>query len=454
MKKLFAVLVALAIALSCAAIQISADSEPCFYVEAYNANVGDEVVIPVMLSNYDGNAHILNMQLNYGIDALAVTEIENGEFLTGVQSAMVIIDHSSIPGSIRIGVACAINPVPIGSDPIAIVNVHFTVLEGANNAVNALELVVAEFKSFPIGGSAENIEHTVMNGAVIVGTTAPDTDTPVPATDVPVPTTDTPAPITEAPTPDMDEIVLTAPKLYGRSGELINVPVTVEGSFQVHSMQIRLMYDPEFVTFMNVEVGDIFDGNTVLCDNRIDEQGASVRLGAFAVTNPMTKEGTVFTVTFRINESVNAGESSLLSFDRDHFEFEYMPLDGDGYTYNVLFRDGEITVEDEPIVTNEPITESPATEIPSTDEPVTNAPVTDEPITESPVTDEPATEAPVTDFPNPTDEPIVTTVPTGVTSAPSDEPNPPSTGATTIIGLGISAAVVGTGILLFRRKED
>ncbi len=468
MKKLFAVLVALAMALSCAAIQVFADSEPCFYVKTYNANVGEEVVIPIMLSNYEGNAHILNMQLNYETDALAVTEIENGEFLTNAQSAMVIVDHSSIPGSIRIGVACAINPVPAGSDPMTIVNVHFTVLEGANNAVNALELVVAEFKSFPIGGSAEIIEHTLMNGSVIVGTTspvtdtpapatdtpAPVTDTPVPATDTPVPVTDTPVPATEAPTPDMEEVVLTAPKLYGRPGELISVPVTVEGSFQVHSVQIRLMYDPEFVTFMNVEVGDIFDGNTVLCENRIDEQGASVRLGAFAVTDPMTKEGTVFTATFRINESVSAGESSLLWFDRDHFEFKYIPLDGNGYAYNALFNDGEITVENEPIVTDEPITESPVTEIPSTDEPVTDVPVTNEPITEAPITSEPVTETPVTDLPNPTDEPSVTIVPTEIASAPSEAPNPPSTGAATIIGLGISAAAIGTGALLFRRKED
>lgn len=461
MKKLFAVLVAIAMTLSCAAIQVFADSEPCFYAETYNANVGEEVVIPVMISNYEGNAHILNMQLNYETDALAVTEIENGEFLTNAQSAMVIVDHSSIPGSIRIGVACAINPVPAGSDPMTIVNVHFTVLEGANNSVNVLELVVAEFKSFPIGGSAETIEHTVMNGAVIVGTTDPATDTPAPATDVPtpvtdtpVPATDTPAPVTEAPTPDMDEIVLTAPKLYGRPGELISVPVTVEGGFQVHSVQIRLMYDPEFVTFMNVEVGDIFDGNTVLCENRIDEQGASVRLGAFAVTNPMTQEGTVFTVTFSINESVSTGESSLLRFDRDHFEFKYIPLDGNGYAYNALFHDGEITVENEPIVTDEPITESPVTEIPSTDEPVTDVPVTDEPITEAPITSEPITETPVTDMPNPTDEPSVTIAPTEIASAPSEAPNPPSTGAATIIGLGISVAAIGAGALLFRRKED
>lgn len=424
MKKLFAVLVAIVMILSCAAIPVFASRESCFYVEAYNANVGDEIVIPVMLSNYEGNAHILNMQLNYETDALAVTEIENGEFLTNAQSAMVIVDHSSIPGSIRIGVACALNPVPVSSDPVTIVNVHFTVLEGANNAVNSIELFVAEFKSFPIGGSAEDIEHTVMNGAVIVGATEPITDTPAPATDVP-------APATEEPTTDMEEIVLTAPKLYGKPGELIIVPVTVEGSFQVHSMQIRLMYDPEFVTFVNVEVGDIFDGNSVLCDNQIDEQGASVRLGAFAVTHPMTKEGTVFTATFRINESVSAGESSLLEFDRDHFEFEYIPLDGNSYAYNALFHDGKIIVENEPIITDEPVTDSPITEVPSTNEPATDVPATDEPVTEVPVTDEQITETPITDV-----------------------PNPPATGAVTIIGLGISAAVAGTVVLLFRRNED
>lgn len=330
MKKLFAVLVALAMALSCAAIQVFASNEPCFYVEAYNANVGDEVVIPVMLSDYEGNAHILNMQLNYETDALAVTEIDNGEFLTNAQSAMVIVDYSSIPGSIRIGVACAINPVPIGSDPMTIVNVHFTVLEGASNAVNTLELVVAEFVNFPIGGSAEDIEHTIMDGAITVGTTDPVTDTPAPVTDTPLPVTDTPAPVTDTPVPVTDT----------------PVPVT---------------------------------------------------------DTPVPATNTPSPVT------------------------------------------------DTPV----PVTDSPVTEIPSTNEPSTDVPATDEPVTEVPITDEPISETPITDVPNPTGEPDVTIAPTEIAPVPSEKPaNPPSTGAATIIGLGISAAVIGTGALLFRRKED
>ncbi len=87
--------------------------------------------------------------------------------------------------------------------------------------------------------------------------------------------------------------------------------------------------------------------------------------------------------------------------------------------------------------------------VPPTDEPITDAPVTDEPITDAPITDAPITDEPITDAPI-TDAPVTTDVPV----EPTDAPNPPATGAITLIGVGIAAIVGGAGIALFRRKED
>lgn len=419
------------------------ESAPCFFVDTYYASVGDEIVVPVVLYNYQGNAHVLNMQVNYDTNALAITQIYNGEFLTNTQDAMVIVDHTSIPGSIRIGVACATDPIPAGSNPIAIINVGFRVLEGARNADNDIELVISEFKHFPIGGNSENIEYRVVNGRIVVDSSTPataipepttqvpvqPTDTPEPTTQVPVQPTDTPEPITDTPTPYVGEITLTAPTVHGEPGETITVQVTIEGDFQVHSMQVRLMYDPEFLTFESVQIGDIFGGNTVLCDNQIDEQGASVRLGVFTAMSPINTEGTVFTVTFEINQGADNGASTPLTFDREHLEFDYIPINGEGYSYPVICHDGEVIIDAGSIIT-------------------------DEPTTDVPVTNEPTTEEPVTNEPNVTNSPISSDIPNEATPAPTDRPTSPATGTTTLFGIGAAVIISGIGTLLFRKKVD
>ena len=189
-------------------------------------------------------------------------------------------------------------------------------------------------------------------------------------------------------------------------GDTITVPVTVEGEFQVHAIQVRLVYDPAVLTFVGVEDGGeaMFGKATVICENAIDDQGASVRLGVFSVTETMSTEGTLFTVTFTINEGVEEGTVAPLAIDRDHFEFCYMPLDGESFDYPAFFYDGAVVVGSEP--------------------PVTEPPVTDEPITDEP------------------------TVP------PTDEPNPPVTGTIALVGVGIAAVLAGAGVVLFRKKED
>ncbi len=240
-------------------------------------------------------------------------------------------------------------------------------------------------------------------------TPVPPTDTPEPPTDTPVPPTDTPEPPTDTPepinTPNPDDIIFTVPTVYGMPGDTIQVPVTVEGVFQVHAMQVRLMYDPSVLTFVGVEHGgtDMFGTATVLCENRIDEQGASVRLGVFSAIDAITTEGTLFTATFTINEGVEEGTVAPLAIDRDHFEFSYMPLDGESVDYPAFFYDGAVVIGTEPI--------------------------TPEPPTDEPITDEP-------------------------TPVPTDEPQPPVTGTIALVGVGIAAVLAGAGVVLFRKKED
>ena len=261
-----------------------------------------------------------------------------------------------------------------------------------------------------------NIDAVEIVGGGVVPPTPP-TPTPVPPTDTPEPPTETPVPPTDTPepiiTPNPDDVIFTVPTVYGMPGDTIQVPVTVEGEFQVHSMQVRLMYDPSVLTFVSVEHGgaEMFGSATVICENAIDDQGASVRLGVFSITEAMTTEGTLFTATFTINEGVEEGTVAPLTIDRDHFEFCYMPLDGDTLDYPAFFYDGAVVVSS----------------------------VTPEPPTDEPITDEPITDEPITDEPTPT---------------PTDEPQPPVTGTIALVGVGIAAVLAGAGVVLFRKKED
>ena len=130
-----------------------------------------------------------------------------------------------------------------------------------------------------------------------------------------------------------------------------------------------------------------------------------------------------------------------------------------GYTYNFtvyllgqndatdveIIPGGGETPSPEPPITDEPITDEPITDEPITDEPITDEPITDEPITDEPITDEPGTDEPITDEPGVTDEP---------TAVPTDAPNPPVTGAMSLIGVGIAAIVASAGVVIFRKKEE
>ena len=175
---------------------------PSFVVDNYYAQVGDVIEIPVVLYAYEGNAHVLNMWLDYDPAALQINSVTYGEFITNAQGlgGMVVLDYTTIPGSIRLGVVDPQNdPIPAGSEPMVIYTINATVLEGAAET-NVLDITVNEFKNYPIGGTVTLLEHYVYDGAVIIGEepTEPPvepTEPPVEPTEPPVEPTPTPAPV-------------------------------------------------------------------------------------------------------------------------------------------------------------------------------------------------------------------------------------------------------------------
>ena len=172
---------------------------PSFVVDTYYAQVGDVIEIPVVLYAYEGNAHVLNMWLDYDPAALQINSVTYGEFITNAQGlgGMVVLDYTTIPGSIRLGVVDPQNdPIPAGSEPMVIYTINATVLEGAAET-NVLDITVNEFKNYPIGGTVTLLEHYVYDGAVIIG--EEPTEPPVEPTEPPVEPTEPPVEPTEPP---------------------------------------------------------------------------------------------------------------------------------------------------------------------------------------------------------------------------------------------------------------
>ena len=244
-------------------------------------------------------------------------------------------------------------------------------------------------------------------------------NTPVPPTDAPItdaPITEAPiteAPITEAPiteAPITDEPVTPAPGdvifsvggvHYVAAGSQVSVDLTIDGEYEANGMNIWVQYDAEKLTLNSVDEGEIMKAIKDLGGmNILDFQSipGSVRLGSMLPNNPVSGSGKIFTMNFTVAEGLEDGTEMPIEILVK--EFFNMPVGGENTPIAFFAENGSIVVGSEPIVTDEPG-----------------------------VTDEP-------------------------TAVPTDAPNPPVTGAMSLIGVGIAAIVASAGVVIFRKKEE
>ncbi|MDD5981574.1 MAG: cohesin domain-containing protein, partial [Clostridium sp.] len=180
MKRFLAMLVAVLMALSLVTIPVTAEKDPepeaVFTAGSATAEPGESFDLSIDVSG-EYEAHTLNMQVNYDQDALTIDSIDWGTVLTSVQGAMVIVDSTTIPGSVRIGMIC---PSAGATAQGQIVNIHFTVADDAEAGEYPVELVIVNFDYLPAGETiADPYETAVQNGVVTV-----PNDEPIPATDL------------------------------------------------------------------------------------------------------------------------------------------------------------------------------------------------------------------------------------------------------------------------------
>ena len=252
----------------------------------------------------------------------------------------------------------------------------------------------------------------VSGGGSIPNTPVPPTDAPItdaPITDAPI----TDAPITEAPiteAPITDEPVTPAPGdvifsvggvHYVAAGSQVSVDLTIDGEYEANGMNIWVQYDAEKLTLNSVDEGEIMKAIKDLGGmNILDFQSipGSVRLGSMLPTDPVSGSGKIFTMNFTVAEGLEDGTEMPIEILVK--EFFNMPVGGENTPIAFFAENGSIVVGSEPIVTDEPG-----------------------------VTDEP-------------------------TAVPTDAPNPPITGAMSLIGVGIAAIVASAGVVIFRKKEE
>ena len=253
-------------------------------------------------------------------------------------------------------------------------------------------------------------------GGSIPNTPVPPTDAPIteaPITEAPIteaPITEAPiteAPITEAPiteAPITDEPVTPAPGdvifsvggvHYVAAGSQVSVDLTIDGEYEANGMNIWVQYDAEKLTLNSVDEGEIMKAIKDLGGmNILDFQSipGSVRLGSMLPTDPVSGSGKIFTMNFTVAEGLEDGTEMPIEILVK--EFFNMPVGGENTPIAFFAENGSIVVGSEPIVTDEP------------------------------------------------------------TAVPTDAPNPPITGAMSLIGVGIAAIVASAGVVIFRKKEE
>ena len=270
---------------------------------------------------------------------------------------------------------------------------NFTVyLLGQNDATD-VEII-------PGGGETPVITDSPTPVITNSPTPEPPTDTPEPGDETPTPEipTDTPEPVTPAPG---DVIFSVGGTHYVAAGSQVSVDLTIDGEYEANGMNIWVQYDAEKLTLNSVDEGEIMKAIKDLGGmNILDFQSipGSVRLGSMLPTDPVSGSGKIFTMNFTVAEGLEDGTEMPIEILVK--EFFNMPVGGENTPIAFFAENGSIVVGSEPIVTDEPG-----------------------------VTDEP-------------------------TAVPTDAPNPPVTGAMSLIGVGIAAIVASAGVVIFRKKEE
>ena len=337
---------------------------------AENVLPGSEITLAFTIEG-EYEASTLYAQLNYDASVLQVVGFTQGDVLDAHENAIIVTDYETIPGSVRLGVI-----MPTGSltENGTLLNVTFKVSEDFTEPTDIV-VNINEFNFVPETTEIP-VEFVTVDGVVSPFVNGPATITMGSAYEVP-------------------------------GGSEITLPLTVEGNYMIHTLNIFVDYDVDVLTIENVELGSMIapsrDGSDPVVVLDYETVPGSIRLGVIMPDEALTGEGELLNVTFKVADEFNAPTDLPVTVN----EFGYMPVGAiNQEPVDVVVVDGIVT----PVEVVEPT----------------------EPVVE------------------PTEPVVEPTI--APTNAPT--PKPPVTGAISLAGLGIAAIAAGAGIVIFRKKED
>ena len=175
-------------------------------------------------------------------------------------------------------------------------------------------------------------------------------------------------------------------------GSEFTMSVNIAGSYAAHILNLELDYDPSVLEIVKAENSAVFNTveslkGYVLIDT--DTFTDSIHVGYMLPYGPVTEEGELFTVTFKVKDDAAYGD---YAFDLKIVDFMNDPAEGGGYDIDSVCNNASVTVGEAVTSTPTATPTAPATTEPPTVTPDPTATPTLEP-TDAP--DDPKTEAPI-----------------------------------------------------------
>ena len=129
--------------------------------------------------------------------------------------------------------------------------------------------------------------------------------------------------------PTTDDVVFSIENITAAPGTDVSVAFTVEGVYEAHALTAFVRYDTNMLSVVgngivqgNIWQNMIAGGGTIVAD-AVTRPG-QVPFMAIMPTTPFSGNGTIFTMNFHVNESVELG--TVIPLELEIREFYYMPV--------------------------------------------------------------------------------------------------------------------------------
>ena len=129
--------------------------------------------------------------------------------------------------------------------------------------------------------------------------------------------------------PTTDDVVFSIENITAAPGTDVSVAFTVEGEYEAHALTAFVRYDTNMLSVVgngiaqgNIWQNMISNGGTIVAD-AVTRPG-QVPFMAIMPTNPFSGSGTIFTMNFHVNDSVELG--TVIPLELEIREFYYMPV--------------------------------------------------------------------------------------------------------------------------------